>query len=271
MQTDAVKQRMKEFNEKIANKFKETRLLTDGDRPDLDNWVDLLEDDDDFADEFNRLYDNPAVGEADDSFDPDSFDTYINMELAIDRGGDVPELARVTKRLRDHKGNPIGTANNNPILDSRMYEVTFANGHKQAMAANAIAEAMFASVDKEGHRHLLLDCIIDTRCSKDAVTKDDAFVVSFNGTKRRKETTKGWEVLIQWRDGSTTWSKLKDVKDSYPIELAEYFVQNGISDEPAFAWWVPFTLRKKERIVSKIKSKYWDRSHKYGIKMPKIS
>ena len=137
------------------------------------------------------------------------------------------------------------------------------------MAANAIAEAMFASVDEEGHRHLLLDSILDTRRSREAIQKEDAFVVSSNGTRRRKETTKGWDVLVQWKDGSTTWNKLKDVKDSYPVELAEYSVQNGISDEPAFAWWVPFTLKKKERIVSKIKSKHWDRSHKCGIEMPK--
>ena len=43
-----------------------------------------------------------------------------------------------------------------------MYEVEYADGSKQAIAANVIAENMFASVDEEGHRHLLLDSIIDT-------------------------------------------------------------------------------------------------------------
>merc|ERR1712107_143636 len=83
------------------------------------------------------------------------------------------------------------------------------------------------------------------------------------------ETTKGWHVNIQWKDGSTTWIKLKDVKDSYPVELAEFAKENGISEEPAFAWWVPFTLKKKARIISKIKSKYWQRTHKYGVRIPK--
>ena len=51
--------------------------------------------------------------------------------------------------------------------------------------------------------------------------------------------------------------------------MAEYAVSNRIQDEPAFAWWVPYTLGKRESIIKKIKSKYWQRSHKYGIWIPK--
>ena len=42
------------------------------------------------------------------------------MELALPRDEPGPEFARVTKRLRDQNRLPIGTANQNPILDSRM-------------------------------------------------------------------------------------------------------------------------------------------------------
>ena len=44
---------------------------------------------------------------------------------------------------------------------------------------------------------------------------------------------------------------------------------NDISEEPAFEWWVPYTKKKKNRIISKIKSKYYNRTHKYGIQIPK--
>ena len=53
------------------------------------------------------------------------------------------------------------------------------------------------------------------------------------------------------------------------MELAEYAVQRNISDMPAFAYWVPYTLKKRDMIISKLKSKYWERTHKYGIKIPK--
>ena len=46
-------------------------------------------------------------------------------------------------------------------------------------------------------------------------------------------------------------------------------MQNGIQYEPAFAWWVPYVVRKQDSIINKAKTKYWQRTHKYGIRIPK--
>lgn len=62
---------------------------------------------------------------------------------------------------------------------------------------------------------------------------------------------------------------MKDLKNSYPIELAEFSKQRNLTHEPAFLWWVPYTLKKRNAILQKIKSKYWERTHKYGIEIPK--
>ena len=51
-----------------------------------------------------------------------------------------------------------------------------------------------------------------------------------------KKTTKGWELFVQWKDGSGNWVSLKDLKDSYPLELAKYATQMGIDKEPSFIW-----------------------------------
>ena len=59
------------------------------------------------------------------------------------------------------------------------------------------------------------------------------------------------------------------MKDSYPVYLSEYAVTNKIQDEPTFAWWVPYVLRKWKRIIDKLKSKYWEKTHKYRIRIPK--
>ena len=40
-------------------------------------------------------------------------------------------------------------------------------------------------------------------------------------------------------------------------------------DEPAFYWWVRDVLRKRQRIIGKLKSKYWRTTHKFGICLPK--
>ena len=62
---------------------------------------------------------------------------------------------------------------------------------------------------------------------------------------------------------------MKDLKDSYPVLLADDAMANVIKDKPAFAWWVTFTLKKRNSIIQKIKSKYHQRTHKYGIRIPK--
>jgi len=62
---------------------------------------------------------------------------------------------------------------------------------------------------------------------------------------------------------------LKDLKESYPVKMAEYAVANKILEEPAFAWWARKVLRKRDRIIMKVKSCYWKWTHKYGILLPK--
>ena len=236
------------------------------------DWaMDDLKFDPEFQEEFERVVSDKGVPEADITVTPNVFDdTYVNMELALPGSGGEVEFAHVTKRLRDKDGLPIGTANDNPILDSRVYEVEFPDGHnKAALAANAIAENLFVQVDGEGNRHVLFDKVIAHRTNRKELKQLDAYVQTSQGTKRRKETTAGWEILVRWKDGSTTWVALKDLKEAYPVQLAEYAVSARISEEPTFAWWVPFTLRKRNRIIAKVKLKYWVRTHKFRIKIPK--
>ena len=128
---------------------------------------------------------------------------------------------------------------------------------------------LYSQLDDEGNRHVLLSDIIDHRRDERAIDKADAFVHRKNGVKRRRETTLGWQLLCEWKDGSTNWVALKDARQSYPVLAAEYAVANRIDDEPAFAWWVHDVIKKRDRIIAKVKSKYWQRTHKYGIKIPK--
>ena len=85
----------------------------------------------------------------------------------------------------------------------------------------------------------------------------------------RKRTTCGWKLLVEWKDVSVDWVTLKNLKQSNPVELDEYVMANDISDEPTFNLWVKETLRHIDSIISKVKSKYWRTSHKFGIQVPK--
>jgi hypothetical protein len=79
-------------------------------------------------------------------------------------------------------------------------------------------------------------------------------------------------VCCQWKDGSTSWENLADLKVSHPLETAEYAVTQGIDHKLAFNWWVPHVLKKRDQIISlvcKRTTRYLKRTHRFGIEVPK--
>ena len=131
MQTDEVKKVFKEYDEAIKGLLQDKERQVDGAKPNPEDLSDLYEFDQDFHDEFSKVVNDENIPEADDVFEPDMFeDNYVNMELAIPRDDSGPEYAWVTKRLKDANGLPIGRGNDNPILDTRMYEVEYSDGYK---------------------------------------------------------------------------------------------------------------------------------------------
>jgi hypothetical protein len=275
--TTEVKQRCKEYDERIGEILRDDNhaIPEGGDHErQLQDWDDYTaENNGDFAEKMNAVVSDSQIPEADEMFTPDTFgDVYLNKEVKLTAGAndasDV-QFGKVTKRIRDAEGRPIGMANKNPLLDTREYEVEFRDGRTESISANLIAQNLFSQIDDEGARHVLLDEIVDHRRSDSAIDKADAIMTMKNGVKRRRHTTQGWQLLCQWKDGSSNWVALKDAKQSYPILVAEYAFANRINDEPAFAWWVGDVIKKRDRILSKVKTKYWQRTHKFGIRIPK--
>ena len=40
-------------------------------------------------------------------------------------------------------------------------------------------------------------------------------------------------------------------------------------DKPAFAWWAPFTLKNKDKMISSVKSQMKNINYKYGLEVPR--
>ena len=74
-------------------------MLNDGGKSEPYDWsTHPFEDDPDFQEEFDSTVNNPEVKEADELFTLDTYNQYLQMELAVPQGDSLePRLAKVTK------------------------------------------------------------------------------------------------------------------------------------------------------------------------------
>ena len=209
-----------------------------------------------------------VVGDAGMPINTDSLqDLLVNAEVLLPHG-EASQMAKVVRKAVDGDGKLIGSFDKNPILNSLVYEVEFPDGVMKSYAANIIAENILYQVDSHGRHHHVMEGILDYRKDNSALTKANAFITTKRGQRKLRQTTIGWHFKVQWKDGSSQWVPLKLLKESNPVEVAEFVQASGVEDEPAFAWWVPYTLRKRDRIIAAVNSRVKKRTHKYGIEVP---
>ena len=241
------------------------------------NAPDAIDDDDDkeympYEDDVEAPW---VIPEVDDPIDASghaldqqpAYDQLINAELMMSDGNEFQPV-RVIGRTMGLSGRVEGEYDENPMLNSILYDVEFPDGQVKAYTANLIAENLLGQVDDEGFTLTSLECIVDHRTSLDALDKDKAYTTNSRGVKRLRKTTRGWQLKVQWQDKSEQWVPLSVLKESNPVEVAFYAKARGIDDEPAFAWWVPYTLRKSSVIVAAVKARIRKTTHKYGIELP---
>ncbi len=170
----------------------------------------------------------------------------------------------------DTDGTTVGRAHDRPILDTRTYDVEFDDGTITELMANKIAKCMYAQCNQGGNQYVLLDCFVDFDKSLTAIFLADQNI-ALKGCPSKRHNMYGWKICCQWKDGSTTWESLKDMKESHLLEMAEYAVTQGIDHEPAFNWWVPQVLRLRKCIISLVKKQkmsYLKKNMKFGNKVP---
>ena len=147
-------------------------------------------------------------------------------------------------RQRDPSGTLIGTENEIPQLDSRIYNVKFKDGHYEQYATNILAEALATTYDKDGVDTSFISEISGYRQHSTSVPRSQGHFLSKNGNRTPVVTTKGWDHRVTWKDGTSTWVPLNILKNSEPVLGATYAKTVGIQDEPAYKWWVSHTLKK---------------------------
>ena len=97
--TTLLKDTFNKFNTSIRSKFKCINRGYVNDKPNPDDWADLLEEDKDFHEEFQNIYNNSNICKADDYTPKVLEDTYLNMEIALPCNDEGSKFVKVTKRL----------------------------------------------------------------------------------------------------------------------------------------------------------------------------
>jgi hypothetical protein len=219
MSVDSIKERMKEHDDNIIQRFGD-----DVPNPELVRNVNDIEHfeyhlfDDDDDDMVVPVDPEMVTPEADEMQMPDVFDQYLTANIMVERQGQATR-GTVMRRAKDAHSLPIGKAHPNPILDTREWEVEYPDGSMDVLTANTIAESLYSRVDAEGHEHIIMQEILDHKFDGNLLPRDDLIIP---GTNQMRRTTKGCRLLISWKDGSSTWVPLADMKESYPVQVAEF-------------------------------------------------
>ena len=84
------------------------------------------------------------------------------------------------------------------------------------------------------------------------------------------QTTIEWVLEVKFNDVTLIRIPLKNLKDSNPVELAEYTVSNNVDYETTFKWQLMGVICKQDQVIVKVKETYYRIVHKFVIQVPKM-
>jgi hypothetical protein len=132
------------------------------------------------------------------------------------------------RRAKDANDNPVGRANNNPILDSMLYVIEFPDGESLEYAVNIIAESIYSQVDDEGRQQMRLNKIVDHQTDEDAVTINDGYVIH-NGRSSQSEQRKDGSYVYNGRTGPQVGSDLLTYRNPTQFRLQSMQLEGTLS------------------------------------------
>jgi hypothetical protein len=197
----------------------------------------------------------------------DTYDQYVGAHVRVLIGDEI-RYGKVVRHKRELDGTVRGRANANSMLDTRPYEIEFPDGRSDGYTVNVIAENMYAQCDIEGIQYNLMEGIVYHKTDGHAIEPADMYIKHGRNKKVRK-TTKGWNLCVEWKDGTTIWELLVDPKERNPVEVAEYAAAKSLIETPSFVWWSRHVLKKRSRIIAAVTKRYHKLTHKFGIEVPK--
>ena len=126
----------------------------------------------------------------------EDLDEYIGANVVMPGADGAEVLCSIWERKRDANGRLIGARDDNPILDTRIFQVEYPDRHLEEFITNTIAEVLYSSVDNDRFDTGILREIVDHRKMDSAVRATDRFIITSSGQQKPVITTKGWELQV---------------------------------------------------------------------------
>ena len=142
---------------------------------------------------------------------------YLNAEISLPTEDKMTRDCMVHPK-NDANGYLVGRSNNNPILNTCLCKVEVSGGEITELEANIIANSMYAQCFVDRNKYPLLEVLMEHR-KNDLYLSVEHQKVVVKGRETLTKSTAGWDVCCKWKDGSTSWKKLSNLKESHPIEL----------------------------------------------------
>ena len=93
---------------------------------------------------------------------------------------------------------------------------------------------MYTQIDSEGNSKALMESIIDYKKDGRAVPMTDKCMITKSGQRHMRKTSEGWKLLVRFQDSTEQWIPFPVLKETNPVEVAEFPMAIGIDDQPVF-------------------------------------
>ena len=159
-------------------------------------------------DEGKERYFDTEVPEAGD-YTEEGPESIIGANVKLQHNSQTVK-AKITKQDIGPDEKPIGKYNQNPIFDSRKYEVELPDGVVYEYYHNILSDKLCSQFDEEGREFILMKEISDHKIEKSSIRE----------WRKGLITTKRWKLVSEWKDGAQYWITIKDIKKYNPAETA---------------------------------------------------
>jgi hypothetical protein len=126
---------------------------------------------------------------------------------------------------------------------------------------------MYTQINTEGKQYRFFVGIINHRKNSKAIDKAYQYSV-MHGKQAKKRTTAGWQFEVEWKDGTTSWLPLKELKETNPVKVSNYAIANSIDSKPNLNWWTKDLLHKQKRLIKLSQKRAIQTGYELGLRLP---